>query len=953
MPGPVRVRLLLALVLLGPGLLLARAAAHAARASSHREAGHPGSQRGPRRGVPATGAAPHARDSRQTAVRSGNGPVDSPDGAVHVLSYDGLGDITPASEDFSRAQAAPAASIVAPNASYLAALPADPAAKWIAATPATPPVSALYAVPFEVTDRVVGAAALDLAYAVDNALNGIYLNGQPISGDSRGGDYHVQFRLFRNDIGPLLIPNATNWLYLNVSDYGSISGLIFSARITTIGTNLVPDHGGTGGTVTVRITGSDFPAGPTAVGLRMPGQPPITGMNTRVVDAATVSTTFDLRPATPGVGDVALTLADGSTQTLPAAFTVEAGGEPELWVDIVASQAVRLGRPQVFTVVYGNRGNIDAYAVPLWLGGIPKQDQWELKTPLVTPTLGGSPPVDWSQVSIGTEFQDEVFIPLIVPVVAPDSTGTVDLALTPLDARAFRLSAWFTAPLLAGFPAAPGGGRARSSSQGMSDALAHCMSELGFAIADELADQLLGKECLDALAAFGSEELVRVVLGGDHLESLGQFQYGAVDVLIACAEFALPEEAILKKALEVFLDAEKSRKWATILSDCINALVQKTPDPEKTTPPIQVVSSFDPNDKTGLVGEGEARYVTGTGGLQYLIRFENLESATAPAREVTVTDQLDTSALDLDSLRFEQFSVGQHRFNLSGNVYQDEFDLRPALRVIMHVEASLYKPTGLLTWHFYSIDPQTGYPPDDPTLGFLPPNRNPPEGEGSLLFFVKPKAGLPSGTEIRNRARVVFDANPPIDTPEWLNTIDNQPPASRVVSATAGPSARFDLRWQGDDDRSGIRKFTVYVSVDGAPPVPQFVTAATSATYPGRYGHRYAFTTRAEDRTGNREPLRAAPDLVVHAPAATLDTLLAAVQTDAASGAIADRRLAQSLARPLLAGKEALRRGRRATVRALLRRQFLPVVTRWQGRLITLPAAADLTDQAAAVLRGL
>ena len=47
----------------------------------------------------------------------------------------------------------------------------------------------------------------------------------------------------------------------------------------------------------------------------------------------------------------------------------------------------------------------------------------------------------------------------------------------------------------------------------------------------------------------------------------------------------------------------------------------------------------------------------------------------------------------------------------------------------------------LLTWELKSIDPQTGDIPLDPSVGILPPNINPPEGEGSVMFVVMPEEG--------------------------------------------------------------------------------------------------------------------------------------------------------------------------------------------------------------------
>jgi len=53
----------------------------------------------------------------------------------------------------------------------------------------------------------------------------------------------------------------------------------------------------------------------------------------------------------------------------------------------------------------------------------------------------------------------------------------------------------------------------------------------------------------------------------------------------------------------------------------------------------------------------------------------------------------------------------------------------------------------------------------------LPPNEDPPEGEGYVVFAVKPEGSPDPGTEFRNNASIVFDSNPPIETGEVVHVI--------------------------------------------------------------------------------------------------------------------------------------------------------------------------------------
>ena len=104
--------------------------------------------------------------------------------------------------------------------------------------------------------------------------------------------------------------------------------------------------------------------------------------------------------------------------------------------------------------------------------------------------------------------------------------------------------------------------------------------------------------------------------------------------------------------------------------------------------------------------------------------------------------------------------------------------------------------------------------------------------------------------------------NAPIETPEWVNTIDVTPPSSQVDSV--GPCGASDLTvdWSGTDVGAGIAFYSVFVSTDGGPYVP-LVTATTdtSAPFTGEPGKTYRFYSSATDGAGNVEPAPTQPDL--------------------------------------------------------------------------------------------
>jgi Tol biopolymer transport system component len=274
------------------------------------------------------------------------------------------------------------------------------------------------------------------------------------------------------------------------------------------------------------------------------------------------------------------------------------------------------------------------------------------------------------------------------------------------------------------------------------------------------------------------------------------------------------------------------------------------------------VFSCDPNDKVGSSGVGTAQFISGDVPTPYTVFFENKPDASAPAQDVVITDQLDLSRLDVATFQLGPIRFGDHTVvpPPGRSEFNTDVDLRPDKDLIARIQARLDKDTGLLTWRFASIDPDTLLPTEDPLAGILPPNGDAGEGEGNVLFTVRPRTGLTSGTTIENAARIVFDTNAPIDTPVWRNTIDDAAPVSRVESLPPVVGTEtFLVQWSGVDAHSGIANFTVLVSEDGGPfQVWQRNTTEVSAPFDGRHGRSYAFYSQARDLTGNLEAAKAA-----------------------------------------------------------------------------------------------
>jgi uncharacterized repeat protein (TIGR03803 family) len=664
-----------------------------------------------------------------------------------------------------------------------------------------------------------------------------------------------------------------------VANPGSASRTL--ARVFTVqpaSLALNPTSGGDNGAVTVSLSGNTGFQPGASIRFVAPGKPEVVGANVVVgAEGFGLTATFDLRGKANGAYDMVVANPDGSSVTLPGAFQVVPGTAPQVYADILGRSALRTGQMQAYTFVVGNRGNVDAAAVPLYIR-YPNYFQGSLSNPLASlpQPPGVNPPVDYSQAPLTFANGDQTLLPLILPKVPAGQERTVTVLFLcpnlPRYAHApFTLSATVGDPLL---DAATGQltGKANPLAGGLPADAPHrdlselsvginCLGSIYFTIVDCLSiffPPLKTADCLPA-ALLATESILANALSenngaGAQVVSYGQMALSGTSAILSCATAA--GLAITPVAGQIISAIQCGSDLATTYQNCVKPIIEKRGE---------TVTSDDPNDLVGSEGDGSAaHFLSGQTPLRYTVSFANKETASAPAQRVVVTTQLDPARMDLSTFRVGPIGFGGTLLTPPAGAagYSATVDLRPANNLLVKVDASLDVNTGALTHTFESLDPATGQPPEDPLAGFLPPDIHPPAGDGFAIFSVQPKSGLPTGAVMGAQASIVFDVNAAIVTPVWTNTIDIDAPSSRITALPKKEkTSQIPLLLTHSDNGAGVSYHNIYASEDGgAFDLVVKNVVGSSLIYNGVTGHSYAFFSQAVDGAGNVEPLKSAAD---------------------------------------------------------------------------------------------
>lgn len=588
-----------------------------------------------------------------------------------------------------------------------------------------------------------------------------------------------------------------------------------------------------------------------------------------------------------GTWDIVATASGGRIRTLtdalsiritawPAALRTEVSGP----VNGFGQTVFVPGRTHRFTVTMTNVGDFDGRGCPVLLGELPLGSTVEPLFAMRTLDDDGNViPYAFGRDTFVHDGESESGAAFIVNRLGPGVTETLDfLVTTPLDSEEFTLAASSGACLLG--EGATSTLTARSFATAAVASASSSAAACVYAIRDALASTLPGADCVDLLQVVPeawANDLA--VLSGEASFSPAVLFDRMVDIQSSGTGCAADVGGAALKTLGEILDliskgSDAVEGLSDILENCFPD-EEEDDDPEIGEPgeepgnpfavppdgwrppyggrrlPVGPVSSIDPNAVVGPQGDGPERAYRGEGIHRYSVFFENDPEATAPAQEVRISSQLDPEVYDLSTLRFLGVSFGLTTIEPPPAASWDELvDLNTPDLLRLRIQASV-SPEGDLEVYLGSVDPITGGLPDNPLLGFLPPNVDGFEGQGVVHYEVA-LLNVATGTAVTNVADIVFDLNDPITTNTWSNLVDTDLPTAQVT-APASATGDFEVTWSATDATSGVARMDVFVAVNGGPyTLWRDDVEPGSDEFDATPGHTYSFGAVAWDWAHNR-----------------------------------------------------------------------------------------------------
>lgn len=636
-----------------------------------------------------------------------------------------------------------------------------------------------------------------------------------------------------------------NFVTIDSKPFGGLATISFGdSYFTPTVDSITPNFGGIGGETTVSLLGNGFTDG-TTIKFTKDGENdiiiPTESIN--IFDGTRLNANLDLHtPVATGLWNVVIQIPNENTITLNNSFEVLPEKPIDIQSTILGLDRIRPNTWQSYSIVVQNNSNHDVRGVPVYIIINADVEISFVNNFTMTDSQG-----NLVQTNVYSDFIpiDELndgstnlrAYPIIIGNITPFGSCTLNIKVRTATSTSFSIRVLNNLPLY-GSP------------------LKYLIGECFDAITSAAIGFIPFVGCYYGAISAVLDLVVDAAVKNDTSSIFADYARSATFAIIGCVPGGTAVALFRGNLFKQFLG----------LSGYVNNSIQIGQPCTETIVPSNLsvkqilgVTSIDPNDKEGPIGIGLENYININYKLPYIIRCENIETASAAAQTVSIVDSLDQSVFDFSSFELGNITIRDSIINVPRGLkhFETDIDLRPENNIIARILADFNPSTGIATWLIKSIDPLTLLETTDPIAGILPPNLNKPQGEASVMFLVKPLNNIVNDTQLNNEASIVFDSNPPIVTNQYMNTADIIKPVSQMNTTISNSNLTINLSWSGSDIGSGVRNYVIYYSKNGQPfEVLKSYVTGTTYSFDGELDQSYSFFTIATDNVGNVEDMK-------------------------------------------------------------------------------------------------
>lgn len=640
---------------------------------------------------------------------------------------------------------------------------------------------------------------------------------------------------------------------------------IVCKAITVKGVNTIsPTSGGNIGFVTMTITGAGF-TNNTTIKLVRQGETDILPLDSSMVitNGNLIKAVFNLIGKTIGEWNVIVSTLNDTSFNIAKGFKIEYGKYPIPVVKLMGNHLIRVNRTQNYVLKISNTGNVDAIGTMVWFA-IPSNIQVKILTNINVP---GDSTISYDTIpqyihtdTLFNEIGSYNLYGYVISKIAANSSFNIEFSIKVPSSQSFGIKYWTrNRPIMLIDTIQLQKTRTDESCFADPDLVA-CLS----GIANKILGPLLipiGNCFLNALLF--SFNIVNDACGMPNVSSsVNNIVWRATEWAEACITLPIPKSKKIILALEILKKLWNGYQEGSFLLACTGGV-----DEAIGANNIFPVSSFDPNHKFGNSGVQNSKYINSSQAINYSLFFENVDTATAAAQTVILTDTLDYTNLDLSTLQLTSFGFSDTIISIppGKKSYTTDIDLQPNLPLIARVTAYLNDSTHVLTAKYESLDPLTMKPTEDALLGFLLPNDSTGRGEGFISYSIKAKDSIATGAVINNMATIYFDENAPINTPVWTNFIDDLKPQSQVDSLSTNGIDSIFVHWSGvDNGPANVYAYNVYYNKNGGEwTLWKYNSTLTNDVFIGENDTTYGFYSVAIDSATNVESAPSVADKTI------------------------------------------------------------------------------------------